>query len=175
MKAWSFWRGWHQNNADGLKGGAGGACVDAAPAGQLIEPYSLISFHRVCLRAKDVRHYGRCIYACNLHPPLISSSPSSLHRHRYDCAPVFQMFTRHLMLESGTCFFLMRRLCSSSKWSGNQKKKKKQSRRHPVYPVPNTKYGYAFEAPLKCKETQAACSLRRLNRASLYLCVRGAC
>lgn len=44
------------------------------------------------------------IYGCNLHPPLISSSPSSLHCHQYVCAPVFQMFTWHLMLESGACF-----------------------------------------------------------------------
>lgn len=50
----------------------------------------------------------------------------------------------------------------------NIQKKKKKSQRCAVYLVPSAKYGYTFEAPLKCKETQAACSLRRLNRASFF-------
>lgn len=54
-------------------------------------------------------------------------------------------------------------------------KKEKKSRGRAVYLVPSAKYGYTFEAPLECKETQAACSLRRLNRASFFVCVHGAC
>lgn len=81
----------------------------------------------------------------------------------------------HLTLNAGSggClgfFFLnIRCLFSPSKWRANKySKKKKKSRRCAVYLVPSAKYGYTFEAPLKCKETQAACSLRRLNRASFF-------
>lgn len=99
----------------------------------------------------------------------LSSPPplSSLHSHRYvlpscssDVHPTLNAAEWHLLFYTLSLFFFQME---------GKAKKKKESRRHAVYPVPSTKYGYAFEAPLKCKETQAACSLRRLNRAS-FIC-----
>lgn len=153
----------------------GGACVDAVSAGQLIRPYSLISFHCVCVRAKDVRHYGRCIYACNLHPPLISSSASSVHRQwcLHSCfSDVYQTLNAgewHLF------FFFFFYTVSLFFFQMEQKPKKRKVWDILFIQVPSSKYGYVFDAPLKSKETQAVCSLRRLNRASLFCaCVKHA-